>query len=138
MVSGSELADLEALLLRVMSDPSAFGHAVMDQLLERLSTAPPPRQAPVTVTGRLVDEDLEAVQDRNLLIAAALGACECWGEDLECDLCAGRGTPGWQRPDAQLYEEYVAAATRRMSGSDLNDQPQESEGRTDAHVARQQ
>jgi hypothetical protein len=137
VVSGSELADLEALLIRVISDPSAFGRAVMEQLLERLSATPSSAPAPVTVTGRLIDDDDDAARDRNVLIAAALGACECWGEDLECDMCAGCGAPGWRVPDPQLYEDYVAAAARRMSRSDLEDQPEERKGLTDAHLARQ-
>jgi len=48
-------------------------------------------------------------------LALALGACYlCWGDDPECEHCRGHGKPGWQGPDQNLFEEYIAPAVRRM------------------------
>lgn len=137
-MSGTELTDLEALLIRVISDPSAFGRAVMEQLMDRLAM-PSPRPAPVTVPGTLVSDDVhEAMKDRNVLLAAALGACECWGTDFECTECSGRGSAGWRIPDAQLYEEYVGPAISRASDGDHEARPHEMKGRDHADMAGQQ
>lgn len=48
-------------------------------------------------------------------LALALGACYlCWGDDPECERCCGHGKPGWQDPDQNLFNEYIAPAVRRM------------------------
>lgn len=56
---------------------------------------------------------VEALADRVLLLAAALGACDCWGEHADCPDCSGKGRPGWVPPDPQLYQELVVPAVRR-------------------------
>jgi len=50
--------------------------------------------------------------NRNQVIAAALGACPCWGQGLDCRTCKGAGTPGWRAPDPQLFIEYVHPAVQ--------------------------
>jgi hypothetical protein len=50
--------------------------------------------------------------DRDRVLAAALGACHCWGQNIDCGICQGVGTPGWKTPDQQLYIEYVKPAVR--------------------------
>jgi hypothetical protein len=47
---------------------------------------------------------------KNTVLAAALGACECWGERVQCPACEGAGVPGWLTPDEQLFEIYVRPA----------------------------
>src|SRR4051812_10372124 len=44
--------------------------------------------------------------DRNLALARALGACECWGAP-RCQVCGGAGSPGWVMPDERLFSIYV-------------------------------
>jgi hypothetical protein len=56
----------------------------------------------------------EDLLDRNAELAAALGACECWGEDEACLICFGEGGAGWVRPDRRLYARYVRHAVRRQ------------------------
>lgn len=52
---------------------------------------------------------------RNDLLAESLGACpECWGEDLRCSVCEGRGTAGSAMPSRETFLIYVAPAARRM------------------------
>jgi hypothetical protein len=48
--------------------------------------------------------------DRNSALAAALGACDCWGQDRGCPVCGGAGTPGWALPDERLFAAYVQPA----------------------------
>ena len=48
-------------------------------------------------------------------LALALGACYlCWGDDPECERCRRHGKPGWQGPNQNLFNEYIAPAVRRM------------------------
>lgn len=124
-MSTDELAEVEALLTRLMSDPRGFLDRVLEQVAGRLAVdggMPGPRAAgPTVVRGY----DLQAHQvliDRNVLLAAALGACECWGERADCTLCAGEGTSGWLPPDDALWDEYVTPALRR-SGTEARCAP---------------
>lgn len=65
-----------------------------------------------------LDPDLiahyNALIDRNDALAAALGACECWGEDEDCEICRGEGRPGWTLPDRRLFLRFVKPALRAM------------------------
>lgn len=46
-------------------------------------------------------------------LAAAVGACPgCWGEDLECRWCRGRGAPGTIPPDRDAFDRLVMPAVR--------------------------
>jgi hypothetical protein len=53
--------------------------------------------------------------DRDAVLAAALGACHCWGRHADCSLCQGTGTPGWMLPDEQLFASYVRPAVKAIS-----------------------
>jgi hypothetical protein len=121
----SELATVEALLLQVLPDPMGFAERVLGELAERLAT--PPGDGQTVVVAGSESAAQEALTDRNVLLAAALGACDCWGEDTGCPGCGGVGSAGWVPPDPELYAEYVAPAVRRTSP----DGPQADPGRTD-------
>lgn len=55
-------------------------------------------------------EEMEAHNDE---LAAALGACYlCWGEDLKCPECQGKGKPGSVAPDRALFKEWVLPAVK--------------------------
>lgn len=47
------------------------------------------------------------LHERNREIAAALGACPCFGMVRRCSECGGRGNPGWVAPDEELFLAYV-------------------------------
>ena len=115
-MSGSELRDLEALLVRALPDPMGFGRRVMEQAMDRLASDPP-GSPPVTVPMGPDSGLYETLLDHDVLLAAALGACDCWGDDLGCRSCAGEGRPGWKPPDPQLYDELVAPAVARVAGA---------------------
>jgi hypothetical protein len=109
----SDLAAVEALLLRVLPNPMGFAENVLGELAQRLGTDPSVG-GPTVVPGFESDAH-EALVDRNMLLAVALGACECWGDKDECPGCGGLGSAGWAPPDPELYEQYVAPAVRRSS-----------------------
>lgn len=61
--------------------------------------------------------ELEELRERNDMLAAALGACYlCWGDDVECEVCHGRGRPGSAAPDRELFAQIVLPAGRRLKG----------------------
>ncbi|MFN8080701.1 MAG: hypothetical protein U0Q19_14185 [Kineosporiaceae bacterium] len=128
----SELATVEMLLMRVLPDPMGFAERVLGELLERLATAPP-GSGPTVVPGFTMpnaaqpdaaasspgEHPHQALLDRSMLLAAALGACDCWGEHGDCPTCGGEGSAGWVPPDPELFVEYVAPAVRRSTVTDL-------------------
>jgi hypothetical protein len=111
-MSADELENLESLLIRVLPDPRGFADRVVGQLLDRVSGGSSVEQ-PVTVV-QPAERDLG---DLGILLAAALGACECWGHDPDCGFCGGAGGPGWIDPDEDLYTEYVRPAVQRRAGT---------------------
>jgi hypothetical protein len=59
--------------------------------------------------------ELELLRQRNDTLAAALGACcLCWGQNIDCRSCRGRGEPGFCIPDESLFEEFVLPAIRTL------------------------
>lgn len=129
-MSTTELHDLEALLERALPDPRNFINRVLEQLLDRVSTETP--QGHTVVAG--YDATLhQRLEDRNAVLAAALGACECWGEERDCPVCGGAGTSGWVPPDPVLYDEYVSPAVehrtdRRTAGATTGSRREFEEG----------
>jgi hypothetical protein len=57
------------------------------------------------------------VADAHALVAAALGACDCWGTDDGCPTCGGDGSAGWVEPDAELFRLFVGPAFARMNAA---------------------
>jgi hypothetical protein len=61
--------------------------------------------------------EVQALRDRADQLAAALGACcLCWGQDVSCRICRGRGAPGFALPDEALFEYYVLPAVVLLRG----------------------
>ena len=59
--------------------------------------------------------ELELLRQRNDTLAAAVGACcLCWGQNIDCRSCRGRGGPGFCIPDESLFEEFVLPAIRTL------------------------
>ena len=59
--------------------------------------------------------ELELLRQRNDTLAAAVGACcLCWGQNIDCRSCRGRGGPGFCIPDESLFEEFVLPAVRTL------------------------
>jgi hypothetical protein len=132
-MSTSELADLETLFMRVLADPMGFIERICEQLAERFEIGSPGSGQPVAAPGQKFSKEfsrehgrelssesiaIEQLVDRNVLLSAALGACDCWGHDPDCPICAGEGTAGWIQPDRRLYDEYVKPASMRISADE--------------------
>jgi hypothetical protein len=129
-MSTSELGEVEALLQRVLPDPRGFAERVFEQMMERLTREVP--DASTTVVNGYDTEAHEALVDRNTMLAAAVGACDCWGFEPDCTMCGGAGSAGWTRPDAELFTEFVEPAVRRMSapsGEETEEAAQSEEGK---------
>ena len=59
----------------------------------------------------------EELLARNTTLALALGACDCWGELEDCDVCRGAGAPGWTAPDQQLFSQLIQPVLRVLKAS---------------------
>ena len=68
-----------------------------------------------------------ALAERDSELAAALGACACWGEREDCEACGGAGHPGWRLPDQELFSALVVPALLTLTQSTA------SESRPDTH-----
>jgi hypothetical protein len=128
MVSTTELEEVQALLERVLPDPAGFAQRLALQVMTRWGQVAEPQASAfytatetedVTVGDIVITPDRpddETPVDINILLAAALGACECWGFRANCDLCQGLGSTGWTEPDPELFEEFVEPAIAKFSG----------------------
>lgn len=84
--------------------------------------------------------ELGALRARSDTLAYALGACPaCWGDELGCEVCGGRGRPGAWPPDPELFAEFVQPALRRLSRGRARpatpDRPPQPGGETDGGAA---
>lgn len=88
--------------------------AMMEMMSRTQTTAPrrdPSRADRIRARIQEMREELVELHQRNEDLAAALGACSvCWGRVRHCNDCRGRGKPGWQTPDPELFAELVAPA----------------------------
>jgi hypothetical protein len=135
VMGATELQEVQALLERVLPDPSGFAQRLLLQLMAQFGQSAEPgtnafdsgANAFYTATA---EEDTtpseifltperqsayEAPASTNMLLAAALGACECWGLRAGCDVCLGRGSAGWTEPVPELFDEFVGPAIARQS-----------------------
>jgi hypothetical protein len=125
-MSGTELRDVQALIERVLPDPRGFAGRLLQQAVTEYGQfAEPAATALYTALAEDVtaSETATAPDERaadeppvsiNSLLAAALGACECWGWQADCDLCEGQGSAGWIQPEPELFEEFIRPAIDRM------------------------
>jgi hypothetical protein len=86
-----------------------------EPIQDRIAVALGDRLAGLVADGRDTAGTARDVADRNLTLALALGACDCFGEVPGCTACGGAGTPGWLPPDKPLFSRYVVPAVRAMA-----------------------
>jgi hypothetical protein len=123
-MSATELEDVQALLERVLPDPGGFAARLLQQAITQYGPVAEPvptafyAAEDVTLREDVIVADQWAADqppvDINIVLAAALGACECWGMEADCDLCQGQGSAGWTQPGPELFEEFVRPATERL------------------------
>jgi hypothetical protein len=137
-MAATELEDVQALLERVLPDPSGFAQRLLLQLMAQFGESAAPGAGPygsaanafytaathddATASNIIItpeppdadepdaDEGDEGLAGTNVLLAAALGACECWGLRADCGLCQGEGSAGWAEPVPELFDEFVGPA----------------------------
>jgi len=128
-MSATELEEVQALLERVLPDPAGYAQRLALQAMTRwgqsaehgasafytAATAEDVTESETVIAPDQPTAD-ETPINTNILLAAALGACECWGLRPNCDLCRGQGSAGWIRPDPELFEEFVQPAIAKLSG----------------------
>jgi hypothetical protein len=126
----TELDELQTLLEHVLPDPAGYAQRLALQVMTQWGQSarqdtgswyPSSASSASSVQDDIVitpdeREPDETPVDTNLLLAAALGACECWGLRAECEICRGSGSAGWLKPDPELFEEFVQPAVDRLSG----------------------
>jgi hypothetical protein len=126
----TELEEIQALLERALPDPSGFARRLVLQLMAQFGESGAGTSSPVAnafyaaaegenVASKIVitpeePDGFEEPGGINILLAAALGACECWGVRADCDLCHGRGSAGWTEPVPELFDEFVGPAIARL------------------------
>jgi hypothetical protein len=59
----------------------------------------------------------EELLERNAAMASALGACDCWGEVGDCEICMGAGKPGWAIPNKRLFSTLIRPALQALKES---------------------
>jgi hypothetical protein len=125
-------------------DLGAEGGASVEQLL---ATALADRLTRLIVDDPGSGADTAEAHDDHLLIhqdgdvggrsdelARALGACECWGADVRCPVCAGRGAPGWRRPEPHKFASYVQPAIDALGVRD--GRPRSTNGHAESSMTR--
>jgi hypothetical protein len=141
-MAATELEEVRALLKRILPDPNAFAQRLLLQLTSQLGQSADPNAGDFGSTAKAFytaaaaynasgddgddgagdivvtperSTDAEPPGATNLLLAGALGACECWGLRADCDLCRGHGSAGWTEPIPELFDEFVGPALARLS-----------------------
>jgi hypothetical protein len=143
-VSATELAEVQALIERVLPDPAGFAGRLLQQAMSQwgdfagptatafytAATAEEVTDSDFVITPEPPDTDErpdadDPPVDINMLLAAALGACECWGLRSGCGLCHGQGSAGWVQPEPDLFEEFVRPALAMLPGRDEDSSSQQ-------------
>lgn len=53
----------------------------------------------------------------NNSLAEALGSCNnCWGEDADCNICQGQGSPGWRQINKRFFNRFVLPGLEKLYG----------------------
>jgi len=133
-MTATELEEVQALLEHVLPDPSGFAQRLLLQLMAQFGESGAPgagsygsaanafytaathedaTTSNIIITPEQPDAG-EGLAGTNVLLAAALGACECWGLRADCDVCRGHGTAGWTEPVPELFYEFVGPAIAKL------------------------
>jgi hypothetical protein len=121
--------DLTGLLGKGVTEHLALAEQVIAQVVDRVARdesllaadRTPAERIAVAIGNRLarmvLDEESSAARyddliERNIALASALGACDCWGDNADCPICDGEGRPGWLPPDHQYFSTYVLPVLR--------------------------
>lgn len=143
-MSATELEEVQALLEHVLPDPRGFAGRLFQQALAEYGQFAGPAAtafysaatAEDVVAGKTVivaDQwaEGEPPVDISILLAGALGACECWGLQAACELCQGQGSARWTQPIPELFEEFVRPVIEKLADAPGRDHRQRRRVRPD-------
>jgi hypothetical protein len=121
-VAVTEQLDLRAVVGGLFENPAAALSGLLEQVaVSLLGDDDDTRALTAKVLGAFTgptedDPAYDVLLERSMLLAAALGACDCWGEDPACPVCSGAGLAGWRPPDPAAFDVFVAPALEAMKG----------------------
>jgi hypothetical protein len=108
------------MLIKLMGDNQASQETMREEIRAELQAQ---HADIVEELGGLAERLLEQNQlhqERLERLAGALGACPlCFGEDLLCEQCDGRGRPGSELPDPNEFNQFVSPALDRVKADFL-------------------
>jgi hypothetical protein len=131
-MSTTELDEVQTLLVHVLPDPAGYAQRLLLQAMNRWGQLAEPSATAFYAASSPEDNtnetfisadqlgETEPPIDTNILLAAALGACECWGLEPNCHVCFGHGRAGWTEPEPDLFNEFVRPAIARLPGMRAN------------------
>jgi hypothetical protein len=140
-MDATELDAVQALLERILPDPSGFAQRLLLQLMAQFGQSAEPGASAfgssasafytaathhdATASNIVITPEESAADEAqpgtSLLLAAALGACECWGLRADCDVCQGQGSAGWTEPVPELFDEFVGPAAAKLTDVPVGD-----------------
>lgn len=131
-MTAPELDEVMTLLGRILPDPAGYGERLIKQAVlqwAKRTELPHPvipgeadTNGPTTLPDQVLRPNGSVHPPSNksevlVPLASALGACDCWGRNKNCPLCAGAGGSGWADPDPDLFQEYVGPAVARLTAT---------------------
>lgn len=128
-MSTAELEDVLALVQRVLPDPAGFAERLVQQAVAMWADGSAAGATEFDASrarmndGRTIIVDADIGHDSCAEVAAALGACECWGTQPTCPRCHGLGSSGWADPDIDQFQLFVAPAVERLATIFDQDEP---------------
>jgi hypothetical protein len=64
---------------------------------------------------RKLERNYQLMIDQLDQFAEAIGACpQCWGEDVQCNYCRGRGKPGFFQPNPEYFDIYIKPVLNKL------------------------
>lgn len=120
-MGGDNLAGLMQLLQRAPTadspDPEPQDPGAPEAQAAAAQPGPDPADVRALVEhARAMEQELEMLRHRNDSLAAALGACYlCFGQDMGCPACRGRGYPGRRAPHPAHFRYWVQPVLERWT-----------------------
>jgi hypothetical protein len=70
---------------------------------------------------RKLEHNYQLLLDQMDQFAEAIGACpQCWGENIQCPYCRGKGRPGYFPPNPDYYNLYIKPVVNKRKATNSN------------------
>jgi hypothetical protein len=133
VLAGGHALDLRLMLTELLSTAEGVDPRVREMLLktvcqevnedenaraesdEQRSSLDGPTQRQLKRRLFAIQSELRRLREQNDRLAAALGACrDCWGANIDCASCGGKGQSGSSPPNRRLFREWIVPAVRAV------------------------